>query len=124
MDHKRSQEAPSYDYKSIEQWFASRGLTFPNVNRTTFTENIGWGMYRCTTEDCSSAMVRAIRSTYRSYLAERTKASKPHYNSMVNPNFTQMGLGIAVNGELGRYYLTLHYATGVRTLLTQPCTIP
>ncbi|MFA6039102.1 MAG: CAP domain-containing protein [Candidatus Peribacteraceae bacterium] len=121
MDHKRTPDAPYYDYKAIEQWFADRGVTFANVNRTTFTENIGWGTYRCTTDDCTSSMIRSIRSTFRFYLAERNKASKPHYNSIVNPYFTQIGLGIIVNPEEGRYYLTVHYGTTVTSAAGDAC---
>jgi len=120
IDHKRSPDAAYYDYTMIEQWFADRGLTFANVNRTTFTENIGWGTYTCTTDDCTRSLIRAVRKTFNFYMAERLKPSQPHWKSLVNPEFRQIGLGIAVDEAAGRYYLTVHYATEI-TSTPQSC---
>lgn len=113
IEHKRSPDAAYYDYTMIEQWFKDRGVTFANVNRTTFTENIGWGMYRCTTTDCTPALIRSIRSTFRFYQAERFKTSQAHWRSLIHPEFRQIGLGIAVDEAAKRYYLTVHYATEI-----------
>lgn len=113
IEHKRSPDAAYYDYTMIEQWFTDRGLTFANVNRATFTENIGWGTYKCTTDDCTRSLIRAVRKTFNFYMAERMKTSQSHWRSLIHPEFRQIGLGIAVNETAGRYYLTVHYATDI-----------
>jgi uncharacterized protein YkwD len=112
MDHKRYAGSPYYDYAAIEKWFARWGITFKNINHATFTENIGWGVYKCRAKDCTSTMIRAIRTTFDYYLSEKGKKDSAHYRSIMNPNFRIAGVGIAVNQAQGRYYLTVHYATG------------
>ncbi|MDD4318946.1 MAG: CAP domain-containing protein [Candidatus Peribacteraceae bacterium] len=111
IDHKRAADAAYYDYPAIEQWFANRGLHFKNIERITFTENIGWGTYACKDNDCTLAAIDAIRKTFRFYLAERNKASRAHYNSIVNAHFTSIGVGLGLSPEKDKYYLTVHYGT-------------
>jgi len=113
IDHKRTPGSSYYDYAGIERWFGQKGLQFANVHKVTFTENIGWGPYRCTSGDCTQALIRAMRSTYSMYVAERTKKSKAHYNSMMNAEFKEIGVGMTVDPVAKRYYLTVHYGTKV-----------
>jgi hypothetical protein len=40
---------------------------------------------------------------------EKDKAYKPHYNSLMNQYFKEIGLGIVLGN--GKYYLTVHYGT-------------
>lgn len=118
LDHKRDGTSAYYDYAAIERWFGSLGLTFRNVVRTTFTENIGWGPYACSSDDCTEALIDAIHTSFRSFLAEEPATSRPHYNAIVNPHFTIMGVGVAVRG--GRYFLTTHFGT---ELLSRPARV-
>lgn len=113
ITHKRTANAAYYSYAGIEDWFQSVGLSFQNVNRITFTENIGWGVYRCSKEDCTQDMINAIRSTYTMYLSERGKASAAHWNSMINSEFTSEGMGLTVDQNSGKYYITTHYGTKI-----------
>jgi len=110
ITHKRDGQTAYYDYTGIEQWFVDQGLHFLNVQRSTFSESIGWGIYRCT-GDCTSSLLGAIRSTQDMYLGEKGKASRPHYNSMVNPSFTRVGVGVTVDPQTKKYFITTHYAT-------------
>ena len=123
IDHKRSADAAYYDYGAIESWFAQKGLTFANVDGKTFTENIGWGTYQCTSSDCTTQLIDSIRSTFAFFLSERGKEYRPHYNSIVNPAFRKIGLGIAVSPQ-GRYYLTVHYATAITSNPAPVCSAP
>lgn len=113
ITHKRSEQAAYYDYKMITSWFADEGLTFDNNHGSTFTENIGWGVYRCSAQDCTQKMIDALRTTFDMYMNEKTKESRPHYNSLVNAEFTRMGLGLALDTASGKYYATIHYATNI-----------
>lgn len=113
ISHTRPGQTVYYDYPLMEQWFFDLGLTFANVNRNTFTENIGWGRYSCKKNNCTGALIEAIRSTFNYFIAEEGKAYRPHWNSMVNPSFTQMGIGISVDQSAGKYYLTAHYGTSI-----------
>jgi uncharacterized protein YkwD len=112
MSHKREGQTEYYDYDLILQWFQNLGVDFVNVNRVTFTENIGWGPYSCSESDCTQKLIDNIRSTFDFYMAEKDKEYKPHYNSLMNKYFNVIGLGISVGN--GKYYLTVHYGTELK----------
>ncbi len=112
MNHKRDGQTAYYDYDMVGDWFSSLGLDFRNVKGSTYTENIGWGMYRCKKGDCTGDMINAVRSTFDFFMSEKGKANAPHYNSIVNPSFTGIGMGVTVDGN-GKYYLTVHYGTQI-----------
>lgn len=112
IDHKRAIGAPYYDYKAIEKWFDHFGVTFTNIAGKTFTENIGWGVYKCK-GDCTTSLTKSIRSTFDFYMGEKQKQDRPHYNSIMNPQFTKIGIGIAVDRR-GKYFIAVHYGTQVK----------
>ncbi|HRH94223.1 MAG TPA: hypothetical protein PKV72_06875, partial [Candidatus Peribacteria bacterium] len=110
--HSRSgKQGNDYDYTAVRRWFTDQGVTFSNVNGSTFTENIGWGPFRCAAADCTDQLIAAMRQTFDFYQAEREKAYHPHWNGVVNPDFRMLGLGIALRD--GKYYLTTHIATEI-----------
>jgi len=111
LTHKRTPQAAYYDYKAIGKWFSNLGLDFANLKGTTYTENIGWGYVSCKQADCTGDMIKAIRSTFDFFMSEKGKAYAPHYNSIVNANFTEIGMGLVV--EDSKYYLTTHYGTKI-----------
>lgn len=111
MDHKRPGTSAYYDYYAIQDWFANLGLTFSNQGGYTFTENIGRGPYSCSTEDCTDELLEAIWYTYDYYLNEAGSSYSPHWNSLVNNQFQEVGFGITVDSS--SYYLTVHYATEI-----------
>ena len=121
IDHKRTPEASYYDYAAIEQWFLDRGLAFKNVNRITFTENIGWNTWNCSSDDCTRELVRAMQQTYRFFLSERGKASRPHWNSLVNPEFKEIGIGFAVDPIKKQVYIAIHYGTEITSQRPPMC---
>jgi uncharacterized protein YkwD len=113
ISHKRFADSAYYDYGQIEQWFSNLGLSFKNVDRITFTENIGWGVYRCPTDgDCTGNFIDAVRTTFDFYTGEEANGG-PHWRSLVQPNFRMLGLGIAVDPASRKYFLTVHYGTTI-----------
>jgi uncharacterized protein YkwD len=119
IDHKRVGQSSYYDYSMITDWFKSFGLEFKNVNSVTFTETIGYGYYSCKSDDCTQALIDGIKSTYNFIMNEKGKAYRPHYNSLVNAPFNQIGLGITTDGN--KYYLTLHYGTSLESAPENIC---
>jgi len=113
ITHKRPGQTSYYDYKRMTEWFASEDLTFENIRSTTFTENIGWGVYTCSKQDCTQNFIDALRTTFDFFRSEEGKASRAHWNSMVNPDFRLAGVGIAVDQKSGKYYFTAHYGTAI-----------
>lgn len=114
IDHKRHGQKSYYDYTRMKTWFQELGVKFQGdtgKHRTYFTESIGWSPYACTKADCTKELISAIRYTYNFYMSEKGKKYRPHYDSIMNPAYRQIGLGIAVDSVKKRLYLTVHYAT-------------
>ncbi len=110
ISHKRPGQTAYYDYGMIKDWFENQGLTFKNVNRITYSENIGWGPYACSSGDCTAKFIAAMRTTFDFFMSE--KATKgPHYESIMNASFNQIGVGLAYNASQKDYYITVHYGT-------------
>lgn len=110
MSHKRTGTA-YYDYYEIQDWFSDFGLTFSNVGGYTFTENIGRGPYSCSAADCTDELIEAIEYTFDYFMSEATSSYRPHYNSIMNSTFKDIGFGLVVDS--GSYYFTVHYATEI-----------
>ncbi len=113
MEHKRPGTTDYYDYWAITDWFAERGLTFANVNRITHTENIAKSYYTCNDSDCTDEILEGLRISFDAYMAEAdgTHSTKAHYQSIVQPYFREMGMGMAFDG---RYiYMATHYGTEI-----------
>jgi len=113
ISHKRTAKAAYYDYKAILKWFENYHIDFANYHSKTFTENVGWGVYQCKKDDCTSELEKAIRTTFDFYMGEKNKTSRAHYNSIMNDAFTMEGMGIAVDASSGKYYITTHYGTKI-----------
>jgi uncharacterized protein YkwD len=113
MSHKRPGTTAYYDYNAITAWFKERGLIFKNINRVTYSENIGTGFYSCNQADCTQKLIDAIRPTFDFYMAEKNSASQPHYQSVMNKYFTEIGLGVAMDERTGKIYITVHYGTEI-----------
>ncbi len=113
ISHKRAGQTAYYDYNRMVQWFDTLDLSFKNEHRSTFTENIGWGYYTCGEGDCTQSFLKGLRSTFDLYLSEKEKAYRPHYNSIMNPDFRIVGMGVAADPTSGKFYVTTHYATEI-----------
>lgn len=113
IDHKRAGQSAYYDYNIITNWFKGLGLVFQNINRITYTESIAWNSYSCDKEDCTQDFINRMRPSFDFFMSEKGMAYRPHYNAIVNPTFTEMGLGIAIDESKGKYYLTSHFGTHI-----------
>lgn len=78
-----------YNYAAIDEWFKDRGVYATNVNRSTHTENVGYGSFQCKDADCTDEAIAAIKKTYNFFYNEKSY-NGVHYRTMVNPNFTQL----------------------------------
>lgn len=112
--HKRSSTDTYYDYDKILQWFGDQGVFFTETTSNAFSENIGYWYYRaCNLSDCTTKLLSETRST-RDFFVGEAKSNGPHYRAIVQPLFTQIGIGVARNDNTKRYYLVVHY--GVETI--------
>jgi len=113
ITHKRPGQTAYYDYKGIEGWFSKQDIDFANVKSSTFTENIGWGIFKCKKQDCTQDLIDSIRTTFDFFMSEKGKAYSPHYNSIVEPQFRLIGTGISADPSTGKYFITTHYGTSI-----------
>ena len=115
ITHQRDPGDSYYDYWKITEWFKDLGLEFKNVNRVTYTENIAWEYYNCpeSQADCTDHMIPQVRKAFDFYMSEKGQAYTAHYDSIMNPYFKIVGLGIAIDRSANRYYLTVHYGTEI-----------
>ena len=111
ITHSRTEKNTGYVYAAVRDWFAAQGLVFRNISGITFTENIGWGVFSCKSGNCTEKFISEIRSTFDFYVGEEHKKNASHWNSLISPTFTRIGLGVAVKN--GKYYLTVHYGTAI-----------
>jgi uncharacterized protein YkwD len=111
IDHKRPGVTEYYNYNNIKQWFLDRGLDFANVYRVTFSENIGAGSFSCSLNDCTNHVIANMQPTFDMYMAEKYKEYKPHYSSVMNGYFNEIGVGVAIDGS--KMYITTHYGTEI-----------
>ncbi len=109
--HTRSPWDGYYNFSVIDQWFMAHGVNPPIINRSKHTENVGYGSYSCHSSDCTDTLIESIRSTFNFFMSEKWKSYDAHYQSIVQPSFTKIGLSIIVVPEESRYYLTVHYIT-------------
>ena len=85
--HKRFANSGFYDYLQLVDWFKERGIVFKNVNRATFTENVGQGYLTCKKGDCTSDALRSLRNTFDYFAGEKNQEYKAHYQTLVKPEF-------------------------------------
>lgn len=112
-DHRRTSKSWYYEYGQLEDRFKKRGVTFENVNRATFTENIWYAYIDCNDSDCTDEAVEGMRQMFEYFRSEEGKANDLHRRSMMHPLFKLVGVWIAVDEEKGILYATMHYATDV-----------
>jgi hypothetical protein len=109
--HRRNIWDSYYSFATIDRWFITRGINPIVISRAKHTENVGYGYYSCSLSDCTDAMIRSIRTTFDFFMSEKGKAYDAHYRSIIQPNFSKIGLSIIVVPNERRYYLTVHYIT-------------
>ena len=108
--HRRNLSDSYYDFSKITHWFEDHGVYAKVVNRSTTTENVGFGSYACKDIDCTDEMIAAVRKTFDFFMSEKSY-NGVHYRSLIQSNFTKIGFSVQVNTTSGRYYVVIHYIT-------------
>ncbi len=121
MSHNRPGQTDYYDYSIITQWFADLGITFENHSGVTYSENIGYGTYRCSDSDCTQELIDSSKFIFDAYMEEKGTPYTGHYDSVMNKYFNEIGLGYAIDTEKEVMYLTVHYATELSTHPADVC---
>jgi len=116
ISHKRNSSDSYYNYNKINSWFKDRWIICKNINRSTHTENIWYWVYNCNDNNCNDELSKWIKWVFDSYLKEKDKQYKAHYNSIIEPNFRKIWLWIAINktwNNTYKFYMTIHFCTEI-----------
>ena len=107
--HARKSSDGFYNYDSLLNWFANLWVNFPKSIWwwASFSESIGYGMYRCSASDCTQSLIKSIKTTWDGLIMKEKASNGSHYKAATMKYFTQMWVGIAVSN--GRYYMVIHY---------------
>jgi len=103
-----------YNYHEILSWFKKLGYEFNPKNNVTVVENIGWGYYKCNDDDCTEELTKSIKTTFDFFISEKNRKYRPHYDSIMNPNYNYASIGIAIDKATNKYYLTTYYFTKLK----------
>ena len=107
--------------QSLTDWFADVGIEFKKLTGIVYGENLGYRTYRCTTSDCTQEAIEAARFIFDSFMAEEGKAYTGHYDNIVEPDFVDLGLGMAVDSAQEALYITTQYSFGVESYPSDLC---
>ena len=107
--HARKSSDGFYNYDWLLSWFANLWVKFPKSMWwwASFSESIGYGMYKCSGSDCTQSLIKAIKTTWDWLIMKEKATNGSHYKAATMKYFTQMWVGIAVSN--GRYYMVIHY---------------
>ncbi len=101
--------------QSASDWFDSVGLKFKALSGFQFGENLGLRTYICSDNDCTDEMSEAAKFIFDAFMAEEGTSYTGHYDNIVEGDFNELGLGIAIDESENIIYLATHYAQGVES---------
>lgn len=104
--HERSPGDGFYNFSVIDQWFRDRWVNPPIIHGVKHSENVSYAWYRCNQSECTDELISALRGSYNFFMN-----SSSHYPSIVQPNFTKIGIDVIANPSQNRSYITVHYMT-------------
>jgi uncharacterized protein YkwD/uncharacterized protein YgiM (DUF1202 family) len=107
--------------QSLTDWFADVGIVFKKLSGMMYGENLGLRTYRCSSADCTDEAVAAARTIFDAFMAEEGTNNTGHYDNIVEPDFVELGLGMAVDSSQEIVYLTTQYSFGVQSYPSDIC---
>ncbi|MDR0369264.1 MAG: hypothetical protein LBH96_01685 [Candidatus Peribacteria bacterium] len=69
---------------------------------------MGWGYYKCSSNDCTDTLIKQLKTTWDFFMSEK-KSNGSHYRAITTSHFTQMGIGVSIDSSTNRYYMVIHY---------------
>jgi uncharacterized protein YkwD len=107
--------------QSLTDWFADVGIEFANKTGTIYGENLGLRTFRCSDSDCTDEALDSARFIFDQFMAEEGTSFTGHYDNIVQTDFVDLGLGIAIDSSDEVLYLTTQYSFGVKSYPTNIC---
>ena len=109
MTHQRT------DGMTTSEWFADLGIGFQLLQGYVFAENVAVGDYSCDETDCTDEMIAALDQIYDAFIAQEGAESASHFNNIIESDFKQLGLGLAIDESANQVYATVHFAQAIES---------
>lgn len=107
--------------QSLTDWFTAVGIQFEKKTGMVYGENLGLRTYRCSSSDCTQEALDAARDIFDNFMAEEGTAYTGHYDNIVESDFVELGLGMAVDPSQEILYLATQYSFGVESYPSDMC---
>lgn len=107
--------------QSLTDWFTDVGIVFESKSGIVYGENLGLRTFRCSTSDCTDEALDSARYVFDMFMAEEGTDFTGHYDNIVEPDFVDLGLGIAVDSSQEVMYITTQYSFGVASYPSNMC---
>ncbi|MBN2307218.1 S-layer homology domain-containing protein [Candidatus Peregrinibacteria bacterium] len=99
--------------QSMDDWFDNIGIVFADKNGVVYGENLGLRTFRCSEYNCTDEALASARFIFDQFMAEEGTNFTGHYDNIVQPDFTDLGLGMAIDSSGEVMYLTAQYSFGL-----------
>lgn len=113
--HRRNTNDRYYDYTKIEQWFKNRNIIFANNSGSTFSESVAYNYVKYWDDNCDQLLWEATKKSRKFLYEDEKNGWWAHYRAITQQNFQNIGIGIAINKDIKRYYIVLHYGTEIES---------
>lgn len=86
-----------------------------------YGENLGLRTYRCSSADCTDEVLDAAHMIFDQFMAEEGTSYTGHYDNIVESDFVELGLGMAVDSSQEILYIATQYSFGVDSYPADLC---
>ncbi|MBU0705660.1 S-layer homology domain-containing protein [Patescibacteria group bacterium] len=107
--------------QSLTEWFSGLGIVFRDLTGMIYGESLGLRTFRCKESDCTEQAIEAARFIFDAFMAEEGTSYTSHYDNVIEPDFVELGVGIAIDYSDELMYLATHSSFGVDNYPSNPC---
>jgi len=107
--------------QSLTDWFADVGIVFAKKTGIVYGENLGYRTFRCSQSDCTDEALETARYIFDAFMAEEGTSYTGHYDNIVEPDFIELGMGMAYSASEEAMYIATQYSFGVANYPSNMC---
>jgi len=107
--------------QSLTDWFTAVGINFKKLSGVVYGENLGFYTYRCSSSDCTDVVIADAHKIFNAFMAEEGTNYTGHYDNIVQSDFVDLGVGMAVDEAQEALYITTQYSFGVDSYPSDMC---
>ena len=96
-------------------------IVFDKKTGTVYGENLGFRTFRCSADDCTDEALDSARFIFDAFMAEEGTDYTGHYDNIIEADFIELGLGVAVDSSKELMYIATQYSFGVDDYPSDMC---